>query len=598
MMLVYPEYLEVNFASRLITPLWHSEMRKVDANKELQQSSTYRGFITYYLSLLQNHNVGQPIIRPNIALINHARHQLYSPTNASNLYALIRTRGLDELNNFTVSQLLNDYGLELIDSARKIPKFYTVDGWKNYVSPQIEKVVQSASEVDWVIDVALHNLNKVQTYKTINSLLITKFRGQMIELYLSEYTDAWLKFLSSIHIQKFASLDDAAAQFRVLYQSQGPIVQLFDKLKENMSIMDLIDIKYTSLHVQKTFKSLQTLSQVNGKILESYLKELGAIQSDLERMTGSPDLSRDALDYGQSILSSRGTNIELQKGARLVDKLLGDVDSMVTRKLLKPLLLSPIQEAWRVILLEAKRGLDRRWFDEVFRTYQSELRNKFPFSGNDEEAAEADVVEFFRKGDGILWGFIHDKLISFVDNRNDKFKNKEWLGIGLGLSNKFLTALSFSKKVSDGLFKGDKFGFNFYIYPEPTTGLKEILFESGRKYFRYQNGPQEWVNFTWPGDNSAEGALLRLSPIDGHATITLESINMWGVLHLFEKAKLTPLTRSKFKATWQLKGSDGRPYAVSMYVRGDGRNSILNALLFNKQSLPKYLFDTTTEETI
>ena len=167
--------------------------------------------------------------------------------------------------------------------------------------------------------------------------------------------------------------------------------------------------------MQKIFKNLQKLSKVKGKILESYFKELTLIQSDLERMSGSPDLARDALDYGQRILSNKGQTAELQKAARLIDKLLGEVDSNMARHLLKPLLLSPIREAWRVVLLEAKRGLNQRWQDDVFKIYQSELRNKFPFLGNGEDAAEADVIEFFRKGDGILWGFINDKLISYID---------------------------------------------------------------------------------------------------------------------------------------------------------------------------------------
>ena len=80
-------------------------------------------FVKYYLRHLKNSNPASPIFKANIALINKARHQLYSPTNASNLYALIRTRGMDELGLRTVSQLLNDYGLELIDSSKKLPKF-------------------------------------------------------------------------------------------------------------------------------------------------------------------------------------------------------------------------------------------------------------------------------------------------------------------------------------------------------------------------------------------------------------------------------------------------------------------------------------------
>ena len=111
------------------------------------------------------------------------------------------------------------------------------------MKPKIESVVQSASEVDWVIDVPLHNLNKSKTYKKINYALSQKFRAQMFELYFSEYADSWLKFLSSIHIQRFASIDDAANQFRVLSQTLGPIAQLFNKLKLELTIMNSAEFK-------------------------------------------------------------------------------------------------------------------------------------------------------------------------------------------------------------------------------------------------------------------------------------------------------------------------------------------------------------------
>ena len=164
------------------------------------------------------------------------------------------------------------------------------------------------------------------------------------------------------------------------------------------------------------------------------------------------------------------------------------------------------------------------------------------------------------------------------------------------MSNNFLQSLSFSNKITNGLFKGDKFGFNFYLYPEPTRGVKEILFESGQKYFRYQNGPQEWIRFAWPGDSSGEGAFLRISPIGNQTSITLSSENIWGIIHLLGKASLRQISGSKFRAIWNVRGNNGAPYRISLYIKGEGRNSILNTLLFNKKSLPKSLFDKSAME--
>jgi type VI protein secretion system component VasK len=104
------------------------------------------------------------------------------------------------------------------------------------------------------------------------------------------------------------------------------------------------------------------------------------------------------------------------------------------------------------------------------------------------------------------------------------------------------------------------------------------------------------VNFSWPGENISDGALLRLSPSNTQATMALEYSNTWGVLRLFQKAKLKSVSKTKFRAIWHLKGRDGRAYSVTMFIRGSGRNSILNALLFHNQSLPRHLFSTNKEE--
>lgn len=591
MMLAFPTYLEPAFASRVITPLWYKQVFKQHKDALEQSWPAYENVIHYYLLTVKHNEQAVKRWQINTALVSKARRQLNSPTNANNLYALIRARGFEELGSDSINQLLNDYGLDLLHSEQKIQQFYTYEGWQNHVLPHINAVVQTASETDWVIDVPLHQLKQGKQYKRINAALAQKYRNQMLEIYFSEYAEAWLKFLASIKVQQFASLDDAAAQYRILYNADGPFAQLFSKITHHLLITKTNEFSSVSPHVQLVFRALHILSQAQGDFLKAYFKELAALQSDIERLSVSADVSRDALAYAQRVLTQADNDTELHRAAVLVDRLLGSVESASARRLLKPLLLSAIREAWRVILLEGRRGLAQKWQDNVFRIYQTELQAKFPFTASGEEVAESDFIEFFSPKDGLFWSFVHQQLAAFIEYQNNQYHDKRWLDIGIGFNPQFLQTVGYAKRITDGLFHGGKFGFTFYVYPVPTQGVKEILFELGNKFFRYHNGPQEWVRFAWPTHETINGALLRVLPVGYQGPYALEAANQWGLFHLLKKARLTPFSSSKFKASWLL-GTNKQKYPIVFYFKGEGRNSPLNTLLLEQHTFPKMIFNT------
>ena len=593
MMLTYPAYLDVAFASSIITPLWYEKAFNIKNQDQLLNSESYKDLISYYLDFYLSKQNSKIRIDPNKRLISQARKDLYSPTNANNMYALISTQASLELTKYSLADLLKGADQSLLISDTKISKLYTYEGWNNYVLPVINEKVKTASEVDWVMDIEQYKLNSAPKFKVINSHLADKLKQQMLNIYFSEYADNWLKFLSSIHVAQFSSLDDANHEFRSLYQKDGSIAKLFSKVKQELYITNSSEYKLTTAHVKKKYQSLNLLANVKSETLSKYFQSLELVQNELDKLSSSSDVNRDSIQFVQSIFKSQNSrNSPLKDAVLEIKKLIRSVNSRSSQKLLEPLLLSPITEAWRSIVNEAKIGIQLKWQDEVFKVYQNEIQNKFPFDNSGEDVTEGDLAEFYQKNDGILWGFYNDQIADLIQTSRGSFVNREWLSVGMGFSQSFLDSLSISKQFSDGIFNHGNLKFSFDLYPLPIRGVKEILFETGRKYYRYKNGPQEWVKFNWPGQHVNEGALIRLSTAYGNEKLTVEAFNQWGLLRLLKKAKCVPISKNKFRASWIVKNRQGKPYQINLYFRGTSRNSVLNTLVFNKLKLPKKIFSS------
>lgn len=490
MMLYHPQYLEEEFAGQVITPIWYHNV----INKERDgRQGDYQPFVQYYLSYIKHgHNIIRRNFKENYQLIKTARRDLYAPESASNLYALIKEKGIASFESASINHLLNQKGIELLKSQDQISKFYTLAGWQQFALPQIEKTLKSVSRIDWVMDISLSKLDRPIEKEKINGALASKFKKQMIEMYFNEFAYSWLKFLSSVQVKSFSSIEDATIQYPQLYAASGPIAGLFKELSNQLSISKEPLYEQVSKQTKENFKNLLMISEQGGPALEQYFKALQGIQSDLDRLEGSSNISRDAREYAGEILQSKHDNKAIYQARNEVNAVIRQVKSSKARKLLMPLLYSPIKQAWRVVLLEAKRDIEQRWQQDVYQSYQREIKSKFPFEKTAEDVQLSDLKAFFRLQDGTLWLFFDEYLKPFVDEHNHYYKNKQWLGIGLGLSAGVLTELHQAYQLSNGLFEQNGSGFQYLVYPMPTADVKEVLLESGSSMLRYQNGPQEW----------------------------------------------------------------------------------------------------------
>ena len=560
LMLCLPKRVDMEQATIIFSSYWSKILSgKTDGAEQ------YTGMVRFYLQHPSAWNVDEQ-------LVTNARQQLYLPNDAENLYAQINSIYGLNLGPVLLRNLLKGHKDNLLFSSYQLPSIYTLENWHQIVKPAIDKIASTASKGDWIIE------NRTYQQKELSNLE-DKLRRELTNLYFSDYKQAWLKLMTSIKVKRFESLNDANEAIGVLASTDSPITQILYAITANTKIAQLND----------SFSGLQNLT---GDNIKSYSNELIKIQNDLQALTASSNPGRDAQQYAARLLSGSGGDTELYRSMITANMLVNQLDDVETRISLKQLLLQPIRETWRTILRTATYGLEQQWRAQIVNDYQQNIVRLFPFEPYaNEDASISDIEDFFQPKNGLLWSFVNTYLGPFLLRTESGWQEQKWLGIGAGFSPQILHALDKARQISNDLFGngGNQPGFNYQIYPKPTHGLSQIIISIDGQNYHYRNGPQEWREFSWPGNSGNQDSYLSVVAVDGTNPETIQTSGIWGLFHLINKGQLTVEHDSTSKVIWSLKNNKHN-YQVSLLLHFNGRDNIFQELLLKGFVLPKHLF--------
>lgn len=604
LMLGFPQYLIAAQATPTLTKIWVAVLHpeNVDAFQKQQTEKQYATLINLYLMQLQRKNINNEIAEPKLLMVRGnlvagARQQLYSVTDANNLYAQLRASGETALPALSLSQLIHGDGANLLVSNQVLPKIYTAQGWHDYMKNAITEIARSASQGDWVIDAPLTDLANadVNQIALINTAVEKRLIKELRQLYFHDYAQHWFDFLASIQISFLGSLDDAVSQFNLLANETGPLAQLIKIAADNLLVKD----EYLTSVAELKFSFASLYEVINpgfkksvSSSVRSYLDELLRVQNDLQRLAASSNQARDAQQYASQILSGSGTDLELNKSVLTIDKITNVITNSNAKAALQAVLLQPIRAAWQSILTAATSGLQQQWQTQVYNNYQQTIAGRFPFTHQATEDVSAnDINDFLQPKTGILWAFINNTLAPYLYNDAAGWHEQQWLGIGAGFSPAFLQALSQAKLISNSLFKNgnDQLGFALQIYPEPTPGLSEIILTTDGQMYRYQNGPQNWQIINWSSQNINQQSQLAAIAANNVSPNMIQTQGSWSLLHLFAQAQLTSQAESIFRVRWMVRNQK-QVYPITWLVKSDSYADVIQLLLIDSFNFPQQLF--------
>ena len=619
LMIGMPQRIVAEEALPLLYASWKAVMAPSDNSLSRQKIDKIppehiKGMISLYLRNIQlpssNSRVAE-VWHINDSLVETARNILRTPPNADLLYAQLRNKGKAILKHKNIRDLLKGRGSSFVASNYKLPVVFTRVGWENYVSREIKTVVNSASRGDWVLGtekvILAQDSENTSSNEGIDVRLFNQLEQQIRKLYFDEYVNTWFEFLAALRIKKFNSVSDAANKLLLISRPDGPIAEILSIVNENINLTEvewkdgrpnrrdntiltttaLIKELDTHFNDLRRFTRPAEKHQVS-ELINQYLLSLSTLQSELERLRASSELPRDAEIFATNMLSGSGGGTEMYKSWVTTTGLLNGTD-VRTRRSIEPLLISAIKNSWQAVLTTAMQDVQQKWQNMVVREYDERIRGRFPFSRNGPDAALDDVTEFFRPRDGILWSFIDNHLSTYLVKRRSVWIERKWLDIGPGFSKEYLAALKRAKNITKGLFRRNSDDPNvvFYLYPVPTSGLSEVLLESNGQMYRYRNEPQEWRKFDWPGNKERTGARIIGVSDRNNVRGEIKSDGIWGLFHVFRKAKMVKERGTQYLSTWKIESVNGKPINVSFRLKADRHNNLFKPGLLNGFRLPE-----------
>jgi type VI secretion system protein ImpL len=198
-------------------------------------------------------------------------------------------------------------------------------------------------------------------------------------------------------------------------------------------------------------------------------------------------------------------------------------------------------------------GASLEWCAGVAQPFRRALAGRYPFNPNGDDAALADVSEFFRPG-GVVWGFYDQALKADVQRAGEGFKFARQLGGQSGFRADLLSFLSRAQDVTRAVFPAGaaepKVELSARI--RPTPGVAVVILEVDGQRFEYRNGPEEWYRIVWPMVGKKAGASIRVRAANGREEVVQQD-GEWGLFRLVEAGKLKgdPGVRD-FTVSWPL----------------------------------------------
>ncbi|WP_448565353.1 type VI secretion system membrane subunit TssM [Thalassotalea ganghwensis] len=549
-------------------------------------------------------------------VIATARMQLDTQPEPEPLYQQIIASKAAKKAPITVQNLVEPKYRKLIVSDYQIPYAFTEAGWREYVYPEIKRVVTIVSSGDWVMGTANEK----------GENLLDQSKAGVLEkairaLYFKDYAQHWFALLSQTQVKPFSGLADASISLAKLSAVDGPFTQLLTNINKHITLADDPSAKREALsndaqkladkiqvdmptvvvkrvaELDNRFADLRRFTQRNEQgqasdLLQQYIRTLSTVHSDIKTLISSNEPEAHAMEFAQKLLSGEDVDSGLQASWIVVESQLRALDPL-TKKAMESLFKSALRSSFDAIAVVSRRQLDEEWQEHVFALYETGIKGKFPFYAKGPDAAVADVAELLNDRSGVLWKFVEDELAPFMKKRKGKWEERTWNGMGVGFSEALLSGLVKADRVKRSLFaKGGEYSeFQFQALPVPQRGIRETYLGFSDQAYRYRNEPEEWRKFRWPGNGTTEVARVYAVDKQGRR-VGIEKSGPWALLRVLNEANIKWMKGTEYAVNWSLGDQDKDAKLSAKFMLKSGRsNGIFSKSTMTSFQLPSTLFN-------
>lgn len=221
-------------------------------------------------------------------------------------------------------------------------------------------------------------------------------------------------------------------------------------------------------------------------------------------------------------------------------------------------LLDIVNQTWSVMIVEATKGIQTRWYSEVYSIFKATGLNRYPFNTSaTEEISLEDFEQLFATG-GVLDVFIKDNLAPFYDINLWTAKRVD--GQIMYLSPQFLVQLKNYNIIRNTMINKSTnkvfIPFNAKVIDLDSSAIRANI-NFGSTIMSYYHGPSKVQELQWPpkgGDFEVKFTLQDVT--DEGKQHTLSKNGQWAIYRLLGESTLSDITNTNFVSHINVSGRD------------------------------------------
>lgn len=483
--------------------------------------------------------------QPDRQLIARARQQLRQIPVAQRVYAQLKSG-----DNMQPMDLYNAIGgnTELVfgagpDDARfSVPRLFTRQGYQSVDLTPGSATLRGIAGDRWLFG--------DQGDEDFSEADLERIADDVRRLYLAEYIDVWQRFLDQLKIQPFDTLERAAQVVDQLADPvYSPLLGILKVVADNThltrmpaAVMNVAAVEDSGISqrlqptpVDQEFRELRRLleaSEHQPAQVANLLSGLRSVHTALSDVSNAPNPDTAAFETARGRFASPGSDVWRQLNLQAANQ----------REPIKSWLQQTTGYSWSALLGGAKRHVDSRWQQQVYRSCRNTLADRFPLAaGADTEVAIQDFIDFFKPG-GIEAAFVQNTLSGLIDPQT--FRNRQLDGQSLGLSSQALAMLQRGQQIRSAFFSSNNPGVSMQFSMKPErldSTVRRFELDLGQSSLSYTHGPKIPRALEWHG---GEDRRVRVLFEDLNDTVhRAQYEGDWALFRLLSAQRLTATSR-------------------------------------------------------
>lgn len=544
--------------------------------------------------------------------------QLGQRNGVANLYQQVLERASNNYAAMSLLQMIGETDASMLfDTPNSVPGVFTRQAWEGQVRQAIDEVAEARrEEIDWVLS---------DQQSTLDSELKPEvLKAQLTERYFQDFSDAWLAFLNSIRWRKADSLSGVIDQLSLISDvRQSPLIALMNTLayqgktgakgealsdslmKSAQQLLEkdkqpVIDQKASAPRgpLETTFGPLLALlgkekstatSADDSLSLQAFLTRVTRVRLKLQQVTNATDPQAMTQALAQTVFQGKSVDLTdtLDYGSLIAASLGAEWSGFGQN-----LFVQPLNQAWEGVLQPSAQSLNRQWQRSIVANWERAFDGRYPFAATGSDASLPMLGQMIRAGTGRIDQFISTQLGGVLHKEGNRWVPDSANSQGLHFNPQFLKAVNQLSELADILYTDGGMGMTFQLQAKPVRNVVQTTFILDGVTLEYFNQMESWQQFTWPGGTDHPGASLSWTSVRAGARLFGDYSGTWGLIRLFEQAKVTALDDSNTRFQLVLTAPDELPLTWQMRTElGNGPLALLELRGF---TLPANIFDADT----